>query len=179
MTDPDVPRHFFAEPRIDASAFIAPNATVICDVEIAARASVWFGVVMRGDVQAIRIGEGSNIQDGTIVHVSTGGAPTQVGRFCTVGHAAVLHSCTLHDHAFVGFGARVLDGSSIESDGVLAAGAVLTPGKIVRSGELWAGNPARVLRRVEPTESASYRAIAPRYVDLAQAYRRRHPAGRV
>jgi len=121
MTDLDVPRYFFAEPRIDASAFIAPSATVICDVEIAAHASVWFGVVMRGDVQAIRIGEGSNIQDGTIVHVSTGGVPTQVGRFCTVGHAAVLHGCTLDDHAFVGFGARVLDDCRIETDGVLAA----------------------------------------------------------
>ena len=178
MTHLDVPRHFFAEPRIDASVFIAPNAPVTCDVQIAPRACIWCAVVVRGDVQAIRIGEGSNIQDGTIVHGSTGGVPTQVGSSCTVGHAAVLHSCTLDDYAFVGFGACVLDGSRIETDGVLAAGAVLTPGKIVRSGELWAGNPARLLRRIGPPEIASYRAVAPRYVKLAQAYRLRPAAAR-
>jgi len=168
-----VSHHFDAEPRIAASSFVAPNAIVVGDVGIDAAASIWYGVVLRGDVQAIRIGEGSNIQDGTIVHASTGGLPTRVGRRCTVGHAAVLHSCTLRDHAFVGFGARVLDGCTIESDGVLAAGAVLTPGKTVNSGELWAGNPARLLRALDVAEMSGYRVVADRYVALAAAYRRR------
>src|SRR5512145_1874877 len=138
MATDDVPHHFHAEPRIAASVFVAPNAIVVADVEIGRDASIWYGAVLRGDVQAIRIGDGSNLQDGTIVHASTGGLPTLVGRGCTVGHGAILHSCTLQDHAFVGFGARVLDGCTVESDGALAAGAVLTPGKTVRSGELWA-----------------------------------------
>jgi gamma-carbonic anhydrase len=172
--DPDeVPHHFHAEPRIASSAFFASNAIVLGDVEIGRDVSIWYGAVLRGDVQAIRIGDGSNIQDGTIVHASTGGLPTLVGRSCTVGHGAILHSCTLQDHAFVGFGARVLDGCTVESDGALAAGAVLTPGKTVRSGELWAGNPARLLRLLQLEEIARQRAIALRYVALASAYRNR------
>lgn len=168
-----VPLHFLAEPRIDATAFVAANAVVVCDVEVGRDASVWFGAVLRGDVQSIRVGAGSNLQDGTIVHASTGGWPTIVGRGCTVGHGAILHSCTLHDHAFVGFGARVLDGCTVATDGALAAGAVLTPGKTVRSGELWAGNPARLLRLLQPEEIARNRSIAGRYVALAAAHRRR------
>jgi gamma-carbonic anhydrase len=157
-------------PRIDDNAFVAVNATVLGDVRIAENASIWFGAVLRGDVQAIQIGAGSNIQDTAVVHASTGGAACIVGSGCTVGHGAILHSCTLDDYAFVGLGARVLDNAHIASDGALAAGAVLTPGKRVASGELWAGNPARLLRVLTPGEIASNRAIATRYVALARAY---------
>lgn len=158
-------------PRVAASAYLAPSATLIGDVEIGASASIWFGAVLRGDVQAIRVGAESNIQDLCVLHVSTGGAPCLVGARCTVGHAAVLHSCTLEDEAFVGFGARVLDGARVCSGGVLAAGAVLTPGKTVGPGELWAGNPARLLRLLDADELARYRGVAQRYVELAVHYR--------
>ncbi len=139
-----VPAHAFATPRIDAGAFIAPGAVVYGDVAIGADSSVWFGCVIRGDVQAIRIGARSNIQDGAVIHASTNGAPTLIGDDVTVGHSAVLHACTLESGAFVGLGALVLDRATVHAGGMLAAGAVLTSGKAVGTGELWAGNPARV-----------------------------------
>jgi len=162
--------HLARQPRISPTAFVAPGAIVVHDVEVADNASIWFGAVLRGDVQAIRVGRGSNIQDQSVLHASTGGAPCIVGAGCTVGHAAVLHSCTLDDYAFVGFGARVLDGCRIASDGALAAGAVLTPGKRIGPSELWAGNPARLLRTLTRSESETYRNIAVRYVTLAANY---------
>ncbi|ODP33239.1 gamma carbonic anhydrase family protein [Pandoraea sp. ISTKB] len=171
MPDFDTFPHMAQQPRVSATAFVAPGAVVVYDVEIADNASIWFGAVLRADVQAIRVGRGSNIQDQSVLHASTGGEPCIVGDGCTVGHAAVLHSCTLEDYAFVGFGARVLDGCRIATNGVLAAGAVLTPGKQIGSGELWAGNPARLLRTLTPAESAAYRKIAGRYVALAASYR--------
>lgn len=163
--------HLLSAPQVHADAFVAPNATVVGDVRIGEGSSVWFGAVLRGDVQAIRVGRGSNIQDLSVVHASTNGLPTTLGDHVTVGHAAILHSCTLHDHAFVGFGARVLDGAVVEADGMLAAGAVLTPGKVLGAGELWAGSPARFVRRLDEQEIARNRQIAPRYALLAQAHR--------
>lgn len=160
-----------SRPRVAASTYLAPSATLIGDVEIGAAASIWFGAVLRGDVQSIRVGAGSNIQDLCVLHGSTGGASCLVGARCTVGHGAVLHSCTLEDEAFVGFGARVLDGARVCSGGVLAAGAVLTPGKTVGPGELWVGNPARLLRPLGADELARYRGVAQRYVELAAQYR--------
>lgn len=163
--------HLLAAPQVHANAFVAPNATVVGDVHIGEGSSVWFGSVLRGDVQAIRIGRGSNVQDLSVVHASTNGLPTTLGDHVTVGHAAILHSCTLHDFAFVGFGACVLDGAVVEADGMLAAGAVLTPGKVLGAGELWAGNPARFVRKLDEKEIARNRQIAPRYSLLAQAHR--------
>lgn len=171
MTSMDLPSFLDQRPRVAESAYVAPNATLVGAVEIGARASIWLGAVLRGDVQAIHVGAGSNIQDLCVLHASTGGAPCLVGSDCTVGHAAVLHSCTLEDGAFVGFGARVLDGARVCGGGVLAAGAVLTPGKTVGPGELWAGNPARLLRTLAAEEQARYREVAARYVELAARYR--------
>jgi len=162
--------HLCRTPAIARSAFVAPGATIIGDVTIDEGASVWFGTVVRGDVQSIRIGRNTNIQDLVVVHVSTNGRPTDVGSCVTVGHSAVLHSCRLDDHAFVGFGARVLDGAAIESDGFLAAGAILTPGKIIRAREMWAGNPAKFVRVLSDEAVAANRKIAPRYADLAAEY---------
>jgi carbonic anhydrase/acetyltransferase-like protein (isoleucine patch superfamily) len=159
-------------PRIHPDAFVAGNATVVGDAEIGAGASLWYGVVVRGDVQPIHIGAGSNLQDGVIVHGSTGGAPVRIGAGCTIGHGAIVHGCVLDNHAFVGFGARVLDGCRIASDGMLAAGAVLTPGKTIGAGELWAGNPARLLRQLQPPEIEAQRQVAERYVAIGAAHRR-------
>ena len=168
MPSPDYVR---AVPQIDSSAFVAANAVVIGDVAIAANVSVWFGCVIRGDVQRISIGARSNIQDGTIIHATTNGQPTDIGTDVTVGHAAVLHSCTLESGAFVGIGACVLDRAVVMTGGMLAAGAVLTPGKVVPSGELWGGNPARFLREVSMSEREGMVLNAQRYVALAKYYR--------
>ena len=158
-------------PSIDPSAFVARGTQVIGDVTIGAQSSIWFNCVLRGDVQRISIGQRTNLQDGSIVHGTTNGLPTIIGDDVTVGHGAILHACTLEDGAFVGFGARVLDGAIVQSGGMLAAGAVLSPRKVVATGELWAGNPARLLRPLTDDERASLRLAASRYVALSEQYK--------
>lgn len=141
-------------PQIDPDAFVAPGARIIGDVEIAADASIWYNVVIRGDVDTIRIGKRTNVQDGTVIHVSGGRFATTIGEDVLIGHLAMVHGCTLHDRAFVGFGAIVMDGCVIEADGMLAAGAMLTPGKRIPAGELWSGRPATFMRTLKPEEIA-------------------------
>jgi carbonic anhydrase/acetyltransferase-like protein (isoleucine patch superfamily) len=158
-------------PTIDAECFIAPNATVIGDVVIGKGTNVWFNVVIRGDVHEIRIGERTNIQDGTIVHVTEGKFGTYIGSDITIGHGAVLHACTLEDGCFVGMGATILDGAVVESGAMVAAGAVVTPGKRVKKGELWAGNPAKMMRELKPEDVAFFPKSAAKYVALADRYR--------
>lgn len=158
-------------PTIDSECFIAPNATVIGDVVIGKGTNVWFNVVIRGDVHEIRIGERTNIQDGTIVHVTSGKFGTYVGSDITIGHGAVLHACTLEDGCFIGMGATILDGAVVESGAMVAAGAVVTPGKRVKSGELWAGNPAKMMRELKPEDVAFFPKSAENYVKLAAQYR--------
>lgn len=166
-----VPEFVAVEPRVHESVFVAPGAYVIGDVEIAEQASIWFGAVLRGDVQRIVVGPRSNLQDGVIVHVSTNGRPTLIGADVSIGHGAILHSCTVEDGALVGFGARVLDGARVSRGAMLAAGAVLTPGKVMPAGQLWAGNPAKPLRDLSEEEIANLRKTALRYVALAGEYR--------
>jgi len=141
MNGIDTPEFVRARPRIDDSAFVAAGTAIIGDVTVGEGSSVWFNCVLRGDVQRIVVGQRSNIQDGTVVHCSTGGRPTVIGNEVSIGHGAILHSCTIEDTGFVGFGARVLDGATIRPGGMLAAGAVLTPGKVVGSAELWGAAP--------------------------------------
>jgi gamma-carbonic anhydrase len=134
-------------PRIAADAWIAPTAVVIGDVEIGPGSSVWFHSVLRGDSNFIRVGARSNIQDGTIVHVDPGEAfATIIGDDVTVGHAAIIHGCRLHDRVFVAMGAIVQNGAVIEEGGVLGAGALLAEGKRIGPNELWVGAPARLKR---------------------------------
>lgn len=139
-------------PRIHSSAFIAPGCRIIGDVEIGPDASVWYNCVIRADVNRIVIGARSNIQDGTVVHCDSPkptrphGFPTIIGEDVLIGHMAMVHGCTLEDRAFVGLGAIVMDGCHIHSDGMLAAGALLTQGKVIESRQLWTGRPARYLR---------------------------------
>ena len=159
-------------PTLAADAWVAPTATVIGNVWLGARSSVWFGCVLRGDTNHIRVGARSNIQDGTIVHVNAGPEwVCVIGDDVTVGHAAIIHACRLHDHAFVGMGATVLDGAVIEEGGMLAAGALLTPGKRIGRQELWAGVPARKLRDMPDEERAGLDQNAAHYVELATRYR--------
>jgi gamma-carbonic anhydrase len=158
-------------PKVASSAFVAPNATLIGDVEIAANASIWFGVILRGDGPGIRIGENSNLQDGTVVHIASRGLMTTVGRDVTVDHMALLHACEVQDGAFIGMHSTVLDGAVVESQAMVAAGAVVTPRKVVRRGELWAGNPAQKLRDLTEKDYETFRRVAAQYVRLANSYR--------
>ena len=157
-------------PRIDPGAWIAPGAVVIGDVWVGPRSSIWFGCVVRGDTNHIRIGAGSNIQDGSILHVNRGAFPCLIGNDVTVGHAAIVHACTLLDRAFVGMGATVLDGAVIEEEGMLAAGALLTPGKRILARELWAGTPAKKLRDRSAEEIAIFQATSVHYSELSARY---------
>jgi carbonic anhydrase/acetyltransferase-like protein (isoleucine patch superfamily) len=166
-----------ATPRIDPTAFVAPGAVLIGDVEIGAEASIWYNCVLRGDVNRIRIGARTNIQDGSVIHVDSphpgaeAGHPTIIGEEVLIGHLAMVHGCILHDRAFVGLGAIVMDGCEIESRGMLAAGAMLTPGKRIPAGQLWAGRPARYLRDLSEAEQAANLAGVFHYVELARAHR--------
>jgi gamma-carbonic anhydrase len=158
-------------PRVAADAWIAPSAAVIGDVVIGAGSGIWFHCVLRGDTNFIRIGARTNIQDGTIIHVNSGSFPTIIGDDVTVGHAAIVHACTLKDRAFVGMGATVLDGATIEEGGMLAAGALLTPNKVIGPNELWTGSPARLNRVMSAEERARFDQTAIHYAELAQRFR--------
>ncbi len=159
-------------PVVHPRAWVAPTAAVIGDVEIAEDANIWFHCVLRGDTNLIRIGPRSNIQDGTIIHVNAGRQRTVIGADVTVGHAAIIHACTLEDRAFVGMGATVLDDAVIEAGGVLAAGSVLPPGKRIGPLELWMGNPAKLVRVLSEEQRAQgFDRTAPHYVELARRHR--------
>ena len=165
--------HRFAgtTPQIDPSAFIAPGARIIGDVHIGAESSVWYNSVLRGDVESIRVGARSNIQDGSVVHVTTRRWKTEIQDDVLIGHLAMIHGCIIESHGFIGLGAIVMDGCLIESGGMLAAGALLTPGKRIASGELWAGRPAKVLRMLSEDELTRNRAASTGYVELARQHR--------
>ena len=158
-------------PRIAPDAFIAPTAAVIGNVEIGAESSVWFHCVLRGDTAPIRVGRRTNIQDGSILHVTGRDFDTVIGDDVTIGHAAVVHACRLHDRAFVAIGATVLDGAVIEEGGLLAAGGLLPPGKRIGRNEMWQGAPARLVRVLSAEERARFDSTAPHYVALAARYR--------
>jgi len=158
-------------PTIHPDAFIAPGAVVIGDVHIGAFTNVWPGVVIRGDVAPIRIGERTNIQDGTVIHVTRVVGPTTIGSGITIGHQALLHACTLQDDCFIGMRATVMDFAVVEPGAFVAAGALVTPKKIVKAGEMWMGNPAKFARAVSAEEAAFIPVSAQHYVDLAGEYR--------
>ena len=172
-------------PTIHSTAFVAPGAVIIGDVQIGPEASIWFGCVLRGDVNTIRIGARTNIQDGTIIHVASplqsarrvgaeampaAGYPTLIGDNVTVGHMVLLHACTVEDNAFIGMKSGLMDGAKVKSGGMLAAGALLTPGKVVGSGQLWAGSPAKYWRDVSAEDREQFKIRADQYVELGQEY---------
>ena len=159
-------------PHISASAFIAENATIIGDVTIGDETGIWYGCVVRGDVNLIKIGKRTNIQDGTVIHVWRNkelGA-TIIGDEVTVGHKAMLHACELQDRCFIGMGAIIMDKAVVEEGGMVAAGTLISPGKIVRSGEIWAGNPGRFFRKMTEEESNFIVESADNYVQHAIEY---------
>ncbi|MBC2670865.1 gamma carbonic anhydrase family protein [Novosphingobium piscinae] len=181
MTDrPDVTILPFAGkvPRIADSAFIAPGCRIIGDVEIGADASIWYNCVIRGDVNRVVIGARTNVQDGTVIHCDSPeprrpeGFPTLIGADVLIGHMAMIHGCTLADRAFVGLGAIVMSGAAIDCDGMLAAGALLTPGKRIGPRQLWGGRPAAPMRDLTDAALADMREGVSHYVENG----RRHAA---
>jgi carbonic anhydrase/acetyltransferase-like protein (isoleucine patch superfamily) len=163
-------------PRIHASAYIDPQAVVIGDVQIGEQASLWPYVVARGDVNRIDIGARTNIQDATVLHVAHAGKynPTGnaliIGDDVTVGHKACLHACSIEHHCLIGIGAIVLDGAEIGAYSLIAAGALVTPGKKLPGGYLWRGNPAKQARQLTDSEKEQLDYSAQNYVKLAGMY---------
>src|ERR1700758_3746421 len=163
-------------PTLGARAYVDPAATVIGDVVLGDDVSIWPGAVLRGDVHYIRVGARSNIQDGSIVHVthdgpySPGGFPTLIGEGVTIGHAAVVHACTTEDYCLIGMHATVLDGAVVKKYGFVGAGSVLPPGKVVGERELWLGNPAQRVRLLTDKQIEQLHYSADHYVRLKDAY---------
>ena len=158
-------------PRLHSSVFVADGAQLIGDVEIGEDSSVWYNTVLRGDVNAIRVGRRSNVQDLTMVHVHKGRQPCIVGDDVTIGHHVVLHGCRVGNRVLVGIGALLLDGVVVEDDSFIAAGALLTPGTLVPAGSMVMGAPGKVKRVLTPEERAGLLASAAGYVLNARAHR--------
>lgn len=157
-------------PQLDASVFLSPSACVIGDVWIGEKSSLWFNVIVRGDVNYIRIGNRTNIQDGTVVHVTRDTHPTILGDDVTVGHNATLHGCTVHDQSLIGLGAIVLDGAVIGASSLVAAGSLVTPGTLVPPHSLVMGSPAKVKRLLTEAELRNMHSIAAHYVQYREDY---------
>lgn len=158
-------------PRLHPSAFVAEGAVVVGDVEIGERSSIWFGTVVRGDVHQIRIGARTNVQDLSVIHVTSGTHPTALGDDVTVGHRATLHGCTVKDRCLIGIGSIVMDGAVVGPDSMVAAGALVPPGMVVPPGTLAVGSPARVKRPLTPEEIARLPGQAESYAARAERYR--------
>ena len=158
-------------PTIDPTVFIAEGAHIIGDVVIGKDSSVWFNVVIRGDVNFIRIGERTNIQDNTVVHVTNKKFPTHIGSNVTIGHGAIIHACTIEDYTLIGMGAVILDDATIGKYSLVAAGAVVTMGMKVPEGVLVAGVPAKVIRPLTDDERKFLEKSAQNYVDYVATYR--------
>jgi gamma-carbonic anhydrase len=158
-------------PKIHGTAFIAGDAVIIGDVEIGEDSSIWFGSVLRGDVNHIRIGDRTNIQDGTVIHVSSKDHPTILENNITVGHRVTLHGCHIESGCLIGIGSIVLDGARIGKNSLVAAGCLVTPNTHIPSGSLVMGSPARVKRPLTPKEIAGLETSWKNYVELSAAYR--------
>jgi carbonic anhydrase/acetyltransferase-like protein (isoleucine patch superfamily) len=158
-------------PRLGDGAWVAENATVIGDVELGPNASVWFGVVIRGDTDTIRIGANSNVQDGSVLHADLG-VPLTIGDNVTIGHQVMLHGCTIGDGALIGIQAVVLNNAKIGRNCVVGAGAVVTEGKEFPDNSLIVGAPAKVVRTLDDEAVKKFAHLADHYVENAQRYRR-------
>lgn len=160
-------------PNFDDTVFVAPSADIIGDVTLGKESSVWFNVTIRGDVNWIKIGDRSNIQDNTCIHVMNQMGPTKIGNEVTIGHSAMIHGCTIHDHVLVGIHATVLDEAIIESDIIIAAGSLVPPGKRLVSGFMYMGSPVKQSRKLSEEEIASIPQYAKRYIKYSRAYQQK------
>jgi len=157
-------------PHIDETAWVAPNATVIGDVRLAANASIWWNAVLRGDNDPIAIGENSNIQDGSVLHTDEG-VPMNIGANVTVGHMVMLHGCTVGDNSLIGIGSIILNRAVIGKNSIVGANTLIPEGKVFPDGVLIVGSPGKVVRELSPEEIAKLAKSAAHYVDNAQRYR--------
>ncbi len=164
-------------PSIADSAYIDEMALVIGRVTIGEHSSLWPNVVARGDVQTITIGNSTNVQDGTIIHVThdhdavPGGQPTRIGDFVTIGHRALIHACAIGDYCLIGMAATIMDGAVLEDRVILGAGSLVPPGKILESGHLYVGSPAKKVRPLNEKELANLEYSASHYVHVAETHK--------
>jgi len=158
-----------AQPAVAADVFIAPGAIVLGAVELQAEASVWYGSVLRGDINRIRVGAQSNVQDGSVLHVSDDCACV-LGERVSVGHRAVVHACTVGDEVLVGMGAIIMDGAQIGARSIIAAGSLVTKNTVIPEGSLVMGSPARVVRALSAEEQQANAKLALKYVEISRRY---------
>lgn len=157
-------------PVFNESNFIAPSADVIGNVTLGEESSIWFNCTVRGDVNWIRVGDRSNIQDNSCVHVTNRTNPTRIGNQVTIGHSATIHGCTIHQRVLVGIKSVILDGAVIESDCIIAAGSLVTPRKTMPSGWMCMGSPCKPVRKLTTEEIASIVTYSDNYVTYSRAY---------
>jgi carbonic anhydrase/acetyltransferase-like protein (isoleucine patch superfamily) len=161
--------HLSRTPDVARANWVAPNATVVGDVTLGPKSSVFYGAVLRGDIARILVGEGSNIQDNAVVHLADD-LDAVIGAWCTIGHSAIVHACTIEDEVLIGMGATILDGARIGTRSIIAAGAVVPPRKVIPPGSMVMGTPAKVVRTLTPEEQAEVRVWAEKYVHVSAAH---------
>lgn len=157
-------------PKISSDTFIAQNAAVIGDVKIGKKTSIWYACTVRGDEKEIVIGERTNIQDNTVIHVATQVQGTYIGDDVTIGHGCIIHACTIGNMCLIGMGSIVMDGAKVEDEAMLAAGSLLTPDKTIPSGQLWAGRPAKFMRDLTEEDSKHIKWSSDNYIYLANQH---------
>lgn len=162
--------HLSRTPDIHSTAFLAPGAVVTGDVTVGEKASIWYQCVLRGDIQSIEIGPGTNIQDATVIHLASD-LGTRVGAYTTVGHRALLHACTIGDEVLIGMGAIVMDGAIVGDRSIVAAGSLITKGLCVPPGSLVMGSPARIVRDLSEGEQLQLRGWAEKYIRVSEEHR--------
>jgi len=167
-------RYLGTDPKIDPTAYVAPGATVIGDVTLGPRSSVWPGAVLRGDINAIEIGEASNIQDGAVVHLADAHG-VKIGSYVTVGHLAMVHACTIGDECLIGMHSTILDGAVIGRQSIIGANALIPQGMIVPEGSMVIGVPGKVVRSLTPEERTKLRHWAEKYVEVARVHAAKRP----
>ncbi len=160
------------DPQIDPTAFVAPGATVIGSVKIGPKVGVFPGVVIRGDIERIEIGEGSNIQDGTVIHLADD-IPVIIGKYCTIGHRAMVHACTIGDGCLIGMSSTIIDGAVIGEESIVGAGSLVTKNTVVPPGSLVFGSPAKVIRPLTPEERRTGREMAEKYVVVSATLKKK------
>ena len=169
-------KYLSRSPEVDPTAYVAPSAVVMGSVKIGPKASVWPNVVLRGDIEDIIIGEGSNVQDGSVVHLADDLA-ARIGKYVTIGHMAMIHACTIEDECLIGMKATVLDGAVIGRRSIVGAGAVVTKNTIVPPGSLVLGMPAKVVKQLSEEEQDGLREWAEKYVKVSAAHKAKEQSG--
>ncbi|MBC8256774.1 MAG: gamma carbonic anhydrase family protein [Candidatus Marinimicrobia bacterium] len=158
------------QPQLGNNVYVSENAMVIGDVTLGDEVNIWFGAVLRGDMHYIKIGNRTNIQDNSVVHVTTGVSPTNIGSGVTVGHGAIIHGCTIEDDCLIGMGAILMDDAIVGAGSLIGAGALIPPNMIIPENSLVVGSPGKIVRQVKPAEREMILERPQEYINLAQQY---------